>query len=342
MIQQRYNLKNASLFLLIIMSLMIFGCKENENSPGITSPKKIQVLSSQSNVIFSSLFFINSASGYAVGSAIDDEGLYLNGLICKTTDEGLTWKVISPDTLADLTTVFFTDTLTGYAAGTNSIIKTINGGEDWFTIFYNPQIHIHSICFPDKNTGFAVGLFGEILKTINAGESWEYLESGTRCHLISVCFTDNLTGYSVGFWNQDPDLYGIMIKTMNGGMTWDSIPLPAGYTPSSITFTRSSVGYISGGNSVLKTTDEGRNWDIIYSYPGGSLNTASFIKNSPSGIVVGQNGVIFKTVDAGVSWSQISNPTNSLMTSVLFVNHDLAYFTAFDPVTKTGSILKWK
>ncbi len=328
--------------LVALLILMLSGCKKDETTPEIVTPKKWHVLSSQPNVFLSTVSFLNSNIGFAVGSYVDNEGLFLHGMIYKTTDEGLNWVITSPDTLHDLCTVFFTDTLTGYAAGTNCIIKTINGGKDWITILEDTEIHLISMYFPDKNTGFAVGLFGEILKTTNAGESWEYQQSETRCHLTSVWFTDNQTGYIVGYWNQDPDLYGIMLKTKDGGATWDSIPLPARYTPASITFTTPTVGYITGGNSVLKTTDAGRNWEIIFTNPYGGLQSASFIRNSPSGFVVGQNGAIFKTVDAGVNWSRMEGATTHSLNSVFMVNYDLAYALAFDSQLKMSTVLKWK
>lgn len=289
-----------------------------------------------------SVFFINSTTGFAVGSAMDNSGLYLHGMIWKTTDEGLNWSVTSPDTLPDLLTVYFTDTLTGYAAGTGCIIKTINGGRDWFTVLNDLQIHVTSLFFPDKNTGFASGLFGRILKTTDAGESWQLLQSGTRCHLLSVYFTDDLKGYAVGYWNQDPDLYGVLVMTKDGGESWDSIPMPAGYTPAAVTFTHPETGYISGGNKILKTRDGGRNWDIIYSNSSGSLFSASFIRNSPTGYVVGLNGLVLKTVDAGVTWTPMTNDSHFPINSVFVVSHNLAFFSAFDPSTHTGTLLKWE
>lgn len=333
-----------NVFFLILSSLiiMISGCKKNETTPDITTPKKWYVLKSQTNLFLSSVFFINSNSGFAVGSYVDNDGLFLHGMIFKTTDEGLNWSVTSPDTLPDLLTVYFTDTLTGYAAGTGCIIKTINGGKDWFTVLNDPEIHISSLFFPDKNTGFASGLFGRILKTTDAGESWQLLQSGTRCHLTSVYFTDELKGYAVGYWNEDTNLYGVLVMTTDGGNSWDSIPIPAGYTPEVVTFTHAETGYICGGNKILKTRDGGRNWDIIYTSFTGNLFSASFIRNSPTGYVVGQNGLVLKTLDAGVTWTPMTNSSNYPVNSVFVVNHNLAFFSAFDPSTHTGTLLKWE
>ena len=66
-----------------------------------------------------SIDFAGINTGYCVG---------LQGLILKTTNEGLTWGSQS-GTNVTLRSVFFTDSLTGYAAGDlGTIIKTTNGG----------------------------------------------------------------------------------------------------------------------------------------------------------------------------------------------------------------------
>jgi hypothetical protein len=69
-----------------------------------------------------------------------------------------------------------------------------------------------SVCFPDANIGYAVGLNGIILKTTNAGTTWSPQLSGTSQHLRSVYFTDGTTGYAVGE-------NGTIIKITSGGST---------------------------------------------------------------------------------------------------------------------------
>lgn len=329
--------------LSIILVSMLCSCHKTDSTTVVTLPPKWYLVSSQSNTWLNSVYFTDPKTGYAVGSIIGNDGSsFIHGTILKTINGGSSWVSVSNDTLPDLFSVFFTDSITGYAVGSNCILKTTNAGEKWSTVFKEPTIHLRSIYFSDKNTGFTVGISGEILKTNDAGLSWKFLTSGTHCQLASVFFNDNRNGYTVGYWNETPHSYGIILKTTNGGDTWDSIPFVGEITPGSVVFATPDVGYAVGSNSILKTTDAGLNWEINYTSPYLSLAAVSFIRNSPSGFVVGQNGIILNTIDAGLSWTEVSGDANNTLLSVYFVNHAIAYAVGFDPQTKMGAILKWQ
>lgn len=220
--------------LPVILFVLINGCNKTDNVIN-TKPSEWHVIYSQPNAGFNSLYFTGHDTGYAVGSVIDNEGVFFHGIINKATD---------------------------------------------------------------------------------GGQHWNYLASGTNCQLYSIYSTDNQTGYTVGYWNEENDLHGIILKTTDGGSNWDSIPYPGQVLLSSVTFTTADVGYALGANSILKTTDAGHIWETIFTYPYRGLTSFSFIKNSPSGFVVGQDGTILKTVDAGVTWTDLSDHKFSTLWSV--------------------------
>lgn len=67
----------------------------------------------------------------------------------------------------------------------------------------NPNYAVTSVYFPDQNTGYAAGYTpnngqGVILKTTDGGLTWVNDSSGTWNGLTSVFFTDSTTGYVVG------------------------------------------------------------------------------------------------------------------------------------------------
>lgn len=164
--------------------------------------------SSQTTEHLMSVHFPKSDIGYAVG---------WNGVVRKSSDGGVTWT--SPISSGTQTThylysVFFTSPDTGYVAGRNSatlakdvaciIMKTIDGGANWKTVFTDNKVipFMRSIYFTDKNTGYAVGAEGWILKTINAGASWveQVQNSGTTRNLLSVAVTSSGLAFAVGEW----------------------------------------------------------------------------------------------------------------------------------------------
>jgi photosystem II stability/assembly factor-like uncharacterized protein len=121
-----------------------------------------------SSINLSSLYFLDANIGFTVS---DSPGKN----IFRTTDGGNTWESYSIP-LTYLNTVHFTDSLTGWAAGTynrypnyrSQIVKTTDGGNSWIEQ-ESPLIDgLTDLFFIDKNIGWGVGSSG-IIKTINGG-----------------------------------------------------------------------------------------------------------------------------------------------------------------------------
>jgi photosystem II stability/assembly factor-like uncharacterized protein len=131
-----------------------------------------------------------------------------SGTVLKTSDGGTTWNFIAKLDDEPLNSVFFTDSLTGYAAG-EILAKTTDGGATWGGKYRGTGVH-KSIYFPTRNKGYVVNDDGSILKTYNGGHTWISDTSGTRNGFTSVFFTDSITGYVVGDG-------GTILKTGHGG-----------------------------------------------------------------------------------------------------------------------------
>lgn len=119
---------------------------------------------------FNDMFFLNKNTAFATG------GFFAQGITSyifrKTIDGGLLWTSPLTNIDSNLTSIYFTDSLTGYMASLNgNILKTIDAGDIWTTLNSNVTTSLHSIFFPDSLIGFAVGNSGTILKTTNAGLS---------------------------------------------------------------------------------------------------------------------------------------------------------------------------
>jgi len=91
------------------------------------------------------IYFVNSTTGWAVGSG---------GKIFKTINSGFTWNEQTSNTENPLYAVYFTDTNYGWAVGDNgTITHTTDGGTNW-----NLQSSPHSswqydVQFFDRNNG---------------------------------------------------------------------------------------------------------------------------------------------------------------------------------------------
>ena len=63
---------------------------------------------------------------------------------------------------------------------------------------FGSSANLKSVKFTDSNTGYSVGVSGTILKSIDGGIHWTKQTSGTTQILNSIYFTDANTGYIVG------------------------------------------------------------------------------------------------------------------------------------------------
>jgi photosystem II stability/assembly factor-like uncharacterized protein len=155
---------------------------------------------SGSSMNFTSLFFHNPDTGFAVTNS----NLYI------TSNGGTNWIVISGVEGYD---IYFTNTLTGYAMGSNpNVYKTTNGGDNWSIVSTGYNVAYRSIQFYGE-FGITAGSNGNIMKTTNGGVNWSVLPYLTENYLRSLYFTDSNTGYIVGYM-------GTILKTTNGGLSF--------------------------------------------------------------------------------------------------------------------------
>jgi photosystem II stability/assembly factor-like uncharacterized protein len=159
-----------------------------------------------------SVFFTDTNTGYVVSNYTIHAGAIL-----QTVDGGITWSDVASQAYSLLNSVYFADSIIGYAVGgRGQIIKTIDGGKDWTEVNLLNSPGYNSVRFTDANTGYVVGNSGTILKTSNGGADWVIQNSDTTYNLNSVFFTDANNGYAVGS-------SGMILKTTNGGGTTSGI-----------------------------------------------------------------------------------------------------------------------
>ena len=129
---------------------------------------------------------------------------------------------------------------------------------------------------------------------------------------------------------------GILIKTTDGGASWFSIPHDTSIGLSSVYFLDDSVGWIAGGKYfewkdtavILKTTDEGNNWEqnIVGT---GWLNSVQFVDQN-IGWTSGYDsndwswwGVMYMTTDGGSNW--VDQNSAFIANDFIFINQDTGW-----------------
>jgi photosystem II stability/assembly factor-like uncharacterized protein len=189
------------------------------------------------------IVFVNQNTGF-----ITEEST--NGAIFKTTDAGLSWNTVFENGGA-VRGIHFVDENTGYAILSNSILKTVNGGDDWIEIPLNNANILLDVFFVNQNVGYVCGFMGDFYKTTDGGENWIKIPTQFTNSLLSMYFVDENTGYICG------DGY-TFFQTNNGGLDLTRLDYFSNTWSNSVWFTDDLNGYIVGGyGKILKTTNGG-------------------------------------------------------------------------------------
>ncbi|MCX6256985.1 MAG: YCF48-related protein [Bacteroidia bacterium] len=115
-------------------------------------------------------------------------------------------------------------------------------------------------------------------------------------------------------------------------ITWLTIPSGTTSNLRSVCFPDANTGYIVGDNgTILKTTDNGSNWNSQFSGTLNNLMSVCFI-DADTGIVVGIAGTttfetILKTTDGGITWNNnfSTDQTAFYVHSVFCTNSSVGY-----------------
>jgi photosystem II stability/assembly factor-like uncharacterized protein len=168
---------------------------------------KLQQIPSPTDARLTSVQFISSNEGFIGGA---------KGKIYKTANAGGSWTDISlPTDLYDITKVCFRTPLTGLAACSDGIFRTIDGGTTWTHVLMD--FHVNDVQMITATRGFAAGEEGfptDIMTTYDGGGSWFNVSASyIYSEIYAVSFVNVDTGYLASE-------EGKIFQTLDGGTTW--------------------------------------------------------------------------------------------------------------------------
>lgn len=183
----------------------------------------------------------------------------------------------------------FIDEETGFITGNKGLIlKTINGGINWYKVATNTTDLIFDIAFIDSKRGFAVGWNGMILKTTNGGESWNKSDlKSVDNYFKSVDFTKNGYGLVVGG-------DGMILRSTNYGEIWEETRITDIGGLQRVMFINDKTSVLIGNRgTIMVSKNRGENWSLVESQIFSNMNDIAI---NPDGhlYLVGVNGMMFK------------------------------------------------
>lgn len=228
------------------------------------------------------------------------------------------WTSLTPFSSDILSAIYMTDSATAYVGGNNySLYKTIDGGDSWNLLNNTILYRINDIYFPSQNVGYAAGssiYYG--IKSIDGGVTWTnfYIDS-IFYRIVKIQFFNNDTGVFLGE-------NGYVYKTLDGGNSFIRYNTPSDtLCCRDMYFLNENLGFVLDRDAIYRTIDGGTTWVATQITINGELEAFHFIDSV--GYIVGYDngiGLILKTDDYGVTWSQLSITNFDLLGEVYF--HD--------------------
>lgn len=234
-----------------------------------------------------SIYFINCDEGWAVGDV---------GIILKSSNGGTSWQSQTSNTTNRLTSVFFTNSNSGwiveYDYNNPHILKTTDSGKSW--VKYSNSITAMDVYFVNDSVGFSS--HRGISKTIDGGKTWiKKLNTISEGDFHGLHFINEKIGWASGC---------CIYQTIDGGETWkfkhefgDYSNPPESFKNVTVScyFVDENNGWSCGFNgSLFNTIDGGNSWTTLNSGVSETLNSVFFI-DIDNGYVVGDMNFILKT-----------------------------------------------
>ncbi len=267
-----------------------------------------------------------------------------NMLIELSIDNGTTWKkiyttnsfslnnqyqLIVPNTPSDSCLIRISDYYNSDISDTSGLFAI--SGELYWEIEQNVYNSVlKNVYYPDPSVCWVAG-FNGLINSTDKGETWTSKLEGYG--LLDIYFLNNNIGWTVG-------LNGTIFKTTNGGNDWTQLDNDFNFHFEKVYFADENNGYIIGKNYFLSTKDGGVSWTS--KQPTDHILQTMFFINKDLGWIAGNEGVILKTTDAGLTWAyQQMNGTNyGTLTSLCFIDENTGWASGSGLDVNGGVILK--
>jgi photosystem II stability/assembly factor-like uncharacterized protein len=250
------------------------------------------------------------------------------GSVYVSTDFGQTWtkrsinqpewfevQVISRDT------IFIASS---FAGSPTHIFLSVNRGNTWQPV--NTSLAIKSFWMLTSHEGFATS-YGGIYKTTDGGFTWQIPDSTAPASGTYIKFRNKDNGFAMG--------QGHLWRTIDGGLHWMASASQIASGINSIEFIDANTLIAVAEGIIFRSTDNGVTWQAVVTGPSDAYDLYSVCFVNPNiGFTVGHRGRILRTTDAGLTWTQYA-PTYIDMDAAHFITDSIGFAAAWNNIYKT-------
>lgn len=276
--------------------------------------------------------------------------------VYKSTDDGITWKILGLDSIP--TYYLEIDQRTGYIYvvqnNRQNIAYSTDNGVTWNETTLNSTSNIISI-YSSKNKDLFAGAWGRIYKSPDCGESWQCVHKSDLSMMVTSIIESEdgilfagVTGFMGG---------GGVYRSDDNGDNWEHVGLDNEYisclqfNSDGILYAGSAGNYESGIGGFYKSSDLGDTWELL----NEELLVESLVIDADNILYATTNydfdsSGMFKSKDGGITWKRIISGMDDprvfyitmASTGYLFVfgNSENNIFRSVEPVAAGSGVFE--
>ena len=259
-------------------------------------------------------------------SLLTNTPAYLGNGIFKSTDEGLTWQGVGLESVGAISKIIVhrqnpSIVYAATARENGGFYRSSDAGATW-TRTANGDYYDLSVN-PANPDELYIARASGVQRSTDAGMTFTSVSTGLNAgvrYSVAVAPSAPATLYALGAVGGGDLQRGELYKSTDRGASWRLLRSlePSFFNGQGIydnfimTHAADEDIVLAGGIDIYRTSDGGDTWtNVTRVYSGGSVHPdqhlAEFAPSAPDVVVLGNDGGVYLSVDAGVTWSRKSN-----------------------------------
>ena len=184
----------------------------------------------------------------------------------------------------------------------------------------------HALSMPTPSDVFAVGINATVAVSHDSGQTWQLLANvpAGNDDLLAVQFFDVLHGVVAG-------ANGVVLSTVNGGTTWTPFTSMVTTDVTALAFLDPQHGVVGGNSAEVQWTLDGKTLSTSKADFGRNVLAAAYPATGVA-LVGGNSGALAHSLDQGLNFFDLTAPSQSNVTALLFLDHQNGYLAVGPPV----------